>query len=65
MNSYVTVLQWTPSRCCGSVGSPARTCQQQLCSDTECSFEELSGAMDDRDGWRERESGEFRENSPT
>ena len=27
----------------------------QLCADTGTSFENLPGAMDDRDGWRERE----------
>ena len=26
--------------------------EEQLCADTECSLEDLPGAMDDRDGWR-------------
>ena len=36
------------------VGRPARTYIQQLYADTGCSLEDLSGTMDDRDGWRER-----------
>ena len=28
---------------------------RQLCADTGCSLEDLPGAMDHRDGWRERE----------
>ena len=35
-------------------GQPARTYIQQLCADTGCSFEDLPGAMDVRDVWRER-----------
>ena len=35
-------------------GRPARTYMQQLCADTGCSLENLQGAMDDRDGSRER-----------
>ena len=31
-----------------------RTYIQQLCTDTGCSLEDLTGAMDDRDKWRER-----------
>ena len=27
---------------------------QQLCANTGCSLEDLSGAMDDKDGWQER-----------
>ena len=27
----------------------------QLCADTGCSLEDLSGEMDDRDGWKESE----------
>ena len=30
---------------------------QQLYADTGCSLEDLTEEMDDRDGWRERESG--------
>ena len=38
----------------GRVDRPARTCLQQLCADTGCSLEDLPGAMDERDGWKER-----------
>ncbi len=38
-----------------SVGRPASTYLHQLCADTGCSLEDLPGAMDDRDRWRERE----------
>ena len=31
----------------------ARNYIQQLCADTGCSLEDLPGAIDDRDGWRE------------
>ena len=37
-----------------SVGRPARTYLQQLCTDTGCSLEDLLETMDDRDGERER-----------
>ena len=36
-------------------GRPARTYTQQLCADTRYSLEDLPGAIDDRDGWRERQ----------
>ena len=48
------VLPWTPSHRCTSVGQPVRTYLQLLCTDTECSLEDLPEAMEDRDGWRER-----------
>ena len=32
-----------------TVGQPARTFLHQLCADTGCSFEDLPGALDDRD----------------
>ena len=35
---------------------PARTYLQQLCADTGCSLEYLSGAMNDRDGSGSRRS---------
>ena len=35
-------------------GRPARTHIQQLCADTGCKPEDLPGAMDDREEWRER-----------
>ena len=41
-----------------SAGWRARTYQQQLCTDTGCSLEDLPGSIDnDRDGCRVRESG--------
>ena len=47
------VLQWAPSHGRANVGRPARTYQQQLCADTECSLDDLPGAIDDREEWRE------------
>ena len=44
----------TPSHGRAKEGRPARTYIQHLCIDTGCSIEDLQGAMDDRDGWRER-----------
>ena len=35
-------------------GRPARTYIQQLCEDTGCSLEDLPGAMNDREKWREK-----------
>ena len=49
------VLLWTPSHKHASVGRPARTYIQQLCTDTGCSSEDLPEAMDDRDGERRKE----------
>ena len=51
------VLLWTPIHGCASIGRPARTYLHWLCADTGCSLENLLGAMDDRDWWKERESG--------
>ena len=48
------VLRWTPSHRHPSVGRPTRTYQQQLCTDTGCSIEDLPEAMDDREEWRKR-----------
>ena len=48
------ILLWTPSHGRAKAGWPARTYIQQLCTNTECSIEDLPGAMDDRDGWQER-----------
>ena len=45
---------WSPLHGRGKVGRPARTYLQQLCADTGCSLEELSGVIDDIDGWRKR-----------
>ena len=48
------VLQLTPLHGRAKAGRPARTYIQQLCTDMGCSPEDLSEAMDDREGWRER-----------
>ena len=48
------VLQWTPTYGRTKAGWPARTYIQQLCEDTGCSPEDLPGAMNDREKWRER-----------
>ena len=48
------VLLWTLNHGRASVGRPARTYLYQLCTDAGCSLEVLPGAIDDRDGWRER-----------
>ena len=48
------ILQWTPSHGRAKAGRPARTYIQQLCTDTGYSLEDLLGAMDDRDGGREK-----------
>ena len=36
-------------------GWPAKTYLNQLCTDIRCSLEDLPGAIDDCEGWRERE----------
>ena len=48
------VLMWTLSHGQPKFGRPARTYIQQLCADTGCILEDLPGAMDDRDRYRER-----------
>ena len=48
------VLLWTPKHGRAKAGRPARTYIQQLCEDTGCCPEDLSGAMNDREEWRER-----------
>ena len=48
------ILLWTASHGRAKSGWPARIYAQQFCADTGCSLEDLPGAMDDRDGWRER-----------
>ena len=55
MHHVSDVLQWTPSHRRTSVGKPARTYQQQLCTDTGCSLEDLPETTDDRRMARERE----------
>ena len=48
------VLLWTPTHGRAKAGRPARTYIQQLCEDTGCYPEDLPGAMNDREEWRER-----------
>ena len=48
------VLLWTPTYGYAKAGRPARTYIQQLCEDTGCNPEDLPGAMNDREKWRER-----------
>ena len=48
------ILLWTSSHGRAKAGRPVRTYIQQLWSYTGCSLDDLSGAMDDRNGWRER-----------
>ena len=48
------VLLWTPTLGRAKAGWPAEAYIQQLCEDTECSPEDLSEAMNDREKWRER-----------
>ena len=48
------VLLWTPTHGRAKAGRPARTYIQQLCAGTGCSSEDLSEAMDDREGGWER-----------
>ena len=48
------VLQWAPTYGRAKAGRSARTYIQQLCEDTGCSPEDLPGAMNDWEKWRER-----------
>ena len=48
------ILLWTLTHRRASAGQPARTNPKQLCMDQGCSLEDLPGAMDDWDEWRER-----------
>ena len=47
------VLLWTPTYGQAKAGRPARTYIQQLCEDTGCNPEDLPGAMNDREKWRD------------
>ena len=47
------VLLWTPSHGRTKAGRPARTYIQLLYVDTGCNPEDLSEAIDNREGWRE------------
>ena len=44
----------SPTHGRAKAGRPARTYIQQLCEDTGCCPEDLPGAMNDREKWRER-----------
>ena len=48
------VLLWTPSYGQAKAGRSARTYIQLLCEDTRCSPEDLPGAMNNKEKWRER-----------
>ena len=48
------ILLWTPSHRRAKAGRSARSYIQELCPDSGFNLEGLPGAMDDRDGWRER-----------
>ena len=48
------VLLWTLTHGRAKAGRPARTYIQQLCEDTGCCPEDLPGAMNEREKWRER-----------
>ena len=48
------ILLWTPSHGRAKARRPAKTYIQQVCGDTGCSLEDPPGAMDYREGWRER-----------
>ena len=45
------VLLWIPSQRQASIGRPAITYLQLLCTDTGCSLVDLLGVMDDKDEW--------------
>ena len=47
------LLLWTPTQGRVKTGQPARTYLWQLCEDAGCSPEDLPGAMNNREGWRE------------
>ena len=49
------VFLWSPSHGRAKAGRPARNYIQQLCADTGYSLEDVPGALDDRDGCRERD----------
>ena len=51
------VLLWTPAYGQSKAGRPAWTYIQQLCDDTGCNPEDLLGAMNDRETWRDRVRG--------
>ena len=56
---FVQISYNTLAHVRASVGQPAKTYLHQLCTNTGCNLEDLQGAVDDRDGWHEREPGNF------
>ena len=48
------ILLWTLPHGWAKAKRPARTYIQQLCADTRCSLENIPGAINDREGQRER-----------
>ena len=48
------VLLWTYTHRCASIGRPARINLHQLYEELRSCLKDLPGAMDDRDGWKER-----------
>ena len=54
MNFQMTYSCELPLHGRAKVGRPDRTYTQQLYADTGCSLENLTGTMDDIDGWQER-----------
>lgn len=48
------VILWTPKPGHTNLGSPFKTYVQQLCEDAGCKAEELPGAMNAHENWRER-----------
>ena len=53
-NELISDILWTPSHGRLKAGRPARAYIEQLYADTGGSLEDLLGAMDDREWWRER-----------
>ena len=49
------ILLWITSHVRAKAGRQARTYIQQLCVETGCSLEDPPGAVDDSDGWWERD----------
>ena len=50
----IDVPLWTHPHGRANVGWLVRTWIHQFCAEICCSLEDLSGEMDDREGWRER-----------
>ena len=59
INSWI--LWIPPTYGHASIGQPIGTYVHQLCADPGCSLEDLPGAMDDRDRWRDRKIDKVRE----